>query len=94
MAYFKFSGSDLYASSHKVATIDGNKIYDEHHHQVATIKGNEIYDEHNHKVATVKGTDIYDEHYSKIATMNDVKKSIDGAIGGTSIVGLWWFFVK
>jgi len=26
--------------------------------------------------------------------MNDVKRSIDGATGGTSIVGLWLFFVR
>jgi hypothetical protein len=53
-----------------------------------------ILDEHLHKVATVIGTDIYDEHKRRIATMNDVKRSIDGATGGTSIVALWLFFVR
>jgi hypothetical protein len=95
MASFKFKGSDLYTSSHhKIASINGTGIYDEHLHKVATIKGSDIYDEHLHKVATVIGTDIYDEHKRRIATMNDVKRSIDGATGGTSIVGLWLFFVR
>ena len=79
MANYKFDGSYLYTSSN---------------HKIASIKGTVIYDEHNHKVATVKGNDIYDEHNRRFATMNDVKRSIDGAMGGTLIVGLWLFFVR
>jgi len=79
MASFKFKGSDLYTLSN---------------HKIASIKGTGIYDEHNPKVETVKGADIYNESNIKFATMNDVKRSIDGSIGGTSIVGLWLFFVR
>ncbi len=95
MTKYKLKGNDLYNScSHRIATIKGANIYDEHIHRVATIKGNDIYNEHGHKVATLKGSDICDEHGHKIASLNDVRKAIDGAIGGATIVGLWFFFVR
>ncbi len=95
MTKYKLKGNDLYNSySHRIATIKGANIYDEHHHRVATINGSNIYDEHHRRVATINGSNIYDEHSHKIASLNDVRKAIDGAIGGASIAGLWLFFVR
>jgi len=95
MASFKFAGSDLFTSAnHKIASIKGPGVFDERNHKVATINGGKIFNDHNHQVATVKGSDIYDEHNRKIATMSDVKRDIDGAMGGASIVALWLFFVR
>jgi len=95
MADFKMTASDLFTSSnHKVATVRGSDIYDERNHKVATVRGNDIYDERNHKVATVRGSDVYDERNSKIASIGDVKKAIDGAMGGVTVVALWLFFVR
>ncbi|MFH1373834.1 MAG: hypothetical protein ABII79_08575 [bacterium] len=79
MASYKMRGSDL---------------YDARNHKVATIRGDDIYDERNHKVATVRSGDVYDDRNHKIASVGDVKKTIDGAMGGTSVVGLWLFFVR
>ena len=79
MTNYKLRGNDLYTSSG---------------HHIASLKGSYIYDEHGHKVATLRGTDVYDEHGHKIATINDIKKEIDGAMGGISIVAFWLFFVR
>jgi hypothetical protein len=95
MTDFKMKGSELFDShNHKVATLRGNDVLDEHSHKVATIRGSDILDEHNHKFASVKGSDILDEHNHKFASVNDVKKVIDGAMGGVSVVALWLFFVR
>jgi hypothetical protein len=95
MAGFKMRGTELLdGHSHKIATVRGNDILDEHSHKVATVRANDILDEHNHKVATVRGDDILDEHNHKISTLRDVKKTIDGAMGGVTVVALWLFFVR
>jgi len=72
----------------------GNDLYDNHSHKVASVRGNDIYNEHSHKIATVKGSDIYDDHSHKIATMNDIRRSIEGGIGGASLTALWLCFVR
>jgi hypothetical protein len=59
-----------------------------------TMKGSDLFDSHNHKVAAIRGSDVYDDHNKKIWTMNDVKKGIDGAMGGVSVVALWLFFAR
>ena len=92
---FKLKGNDLYDNhSHKVEILKDNSIYDDHSHKVCTINGNDIYNDHSHKIVTIRGTDIYDEHGHKIATISDIKKQIDGAIGGTSLAALWFCFIR
>ncbi len=94
MASFKFSGNDLFMGSNKIASIRGTGIYNKQSNKVATVKGNEIFNASSTKVATVNGTDIYNKAGNKFATMSDVKRDIDGAMGGASIVALWLFFVR
>jgi hypothetical protein len=72
----------------------GTELLDGHSHKIATVRGNDILDEHSHKVATVRANDILDEHNHKISTLRDVKKTIDGAMGGVTVVALWLFFVR
>ena len=95
MADYKMISSDLFDSrNHKIATVRGNDIFDERNHKVASIRGNDIYDERNYKVATVRGSDVYDERNSKSSSLSDVKRTIDGAMGGVTVVALWLFFVR
>ncbi len=95
MGAYKMSGNDLFDSrNHKIATIRADGIYDERNHKVASIRGIDVYDERNKKVATLKGNDIYDGGNKKIGNLTDVKKMIDGALGGVSIAALWLFFCR
>ncbi|MCP9474548.1 MAG: hypothetical protein NNA19_04780 [Nitrospira sp.] len=57
------------------------------------IDGKYSRDSRGSKVAEFDGTDIRDSRGSKIATIDEVKKAVDG-IGGASLVGMWFFFVR
>jgi len=95
MANFKMKGNALFdKSGHKLATVKGTYIYDHVNRKVAAIKGECIYDAKNRKVATVKGSNIYDEHNRRIAAVEDVRKAIEGAMGGATVVALWLFFIR
>ncbi len=95
MAEYKLKGSDLYDSkSNKLATIKGNDIYDNRSNKVGVVRGMEIYDSRQNKLAFVKGSDIYDARHNKIGTLDSVKKTIEGATGGTSLAAFWLFFVR
>jgi len=53
-----------------------------------------IYDDHSHKIASVKGPDVYDDHSHKIGSVDKIRKEIDGAMGGVSVVALWLLFCR
>ncbi|MCB9222000.1 MAG: hypothetical protein H6615_09290 [Ignavibacteria bacterium] len=58
------------------------------------MRGSDLFDNRNSKIGTLRGNDIYDSRNSKISTLNNVKKEIDGAIGGVSLVAFWIIFVR
>jgi len=45
-------------------------------------------------IKSLKGSDIYDAHSHKIGNISDIKKQIDGALGGTTLAALWLCFVR
>ena len=58
------------------------------------MRGNDLYDSHSNKIASIRGSDVYDSHSNKIGNLSDVKKAIDGAMGGISVAALWISFVR
>jgi rRNA processing protein Gar1 len=95
MADFKMSGDTLYdRSNRKIGFVRGNDIFDSSNRKVASVKGSDIFDSASRKVGSLRGIDIYDAQNRKIGTISDVKKEIDGAMGGASVVALWLSFIR
>ena len=82
MANYNMRGDELYDK------INPNK-------KVAYVRGDDIYDFKNgFKVAYVRGTDIYDKNGHKIESLDNVRRQIDGAMGGVTVAALWLFFIR
>lgn len=94
-AAYKLTNDQLTDShNHKLGYIRGQDYYTGVNHKVGYFKGNDIFDSGHRKVAYVKGDDVFDSTHKKIARLSDLKREIDGANGGTSVAGFWWFFVR
>ena len=95
MANFKMKGSDLYDSAgRKVATVRANDILDRMGRKVGSVRGDDIRDKTGNKVGRVQGSSVYDGRNIRIASLSDVRKTIDGAMGGVTVAALWLFFIR
>ena len=51
-------------------------------------------DANNRTIAKLYGQDVLDSNNSKITTVSDIKREIDGSLGGRTVVAFWLAFIK
>jgi sporulation protein YlmC with PRC-barrel domain len=94
VADYKFDGMRLVnRNGQKIAAFDGKYICDSRGSRVGVIDGKYLKDSSGTRLAEFDGSYIQDSSGNRIGTLDDVKKAIDG-IGGLSLIGMWFFFVR
>lgn len=74
--------------------LQGDVLRDAGGHLLLKIDGDDIRDASGKKIASVTGDDVRDSSGRKIATLADIRKSIDGALGGVSLVAIWLAWLR
>lgn len=95
MMNYKMIGNDLYDyRSQKIAVVKGADIYDTHSRKVGCVKDNDVFNDRYQKLVSLRGMDIFDEHNSRIGSLHEIKRQVEGMVGNTVLLALWYFFIK
>jgi hypothetical protein len=81
-------------SGRTIARIYNNELRDSGNRTIVRIYSNELRDASNRTLAKVVGEEVRDSSNRIMAKLPDIRKKIDGAMGGTSIAAFWIAFLK
>ena len=69
-------------------------ILDANNRTILKIYNDEFMDANNRTIAKLYGQDVLDSNNRKISTVSDIKREIDGSLGGRTVVAFWLAFIK
>lgn len=95
MAWFTLSGNELLDSEgRKVATVSGAEILDDKGIKVASMTAKEVLGPDGGLLASWHGNDVRDSSGKTIEKMYSIQGPIRGGRRGTTLVALWYLFVR
>ena len=77
-----------------VGKISGQLIRDSSGKTIAKIDKDQIKDASGHTIGKLSGECLKDSSGHTLIKMNDIRKSIEGGTGGTTLAAIWLLFVR
>ena len=76
-----------------IGKISGQFIKDSTGRTIAKVDGDRIKDNTGHTIGHLTGDYLKDSSGHTLIKMGDIRKSIDGIAGGTTLAAIWLLFV-
>lgn len=94
MVRIKISGDYIKEGGRTIGKVSGKYIKDSSGRTLAKIDKDYIKNSSGRTIGKISGSYLKDSSGRTLSSMNDIRKSIDGAIGGTTLAAIWLLFVK
>ncbi len=94
MKNIKLVGNDIKEGGKNIGRLFGQDIKDSNGRTIARINRDDIKDGSGRIIGRLYGSDLKDSGGRTIAKMDDIRKAIDGGIGGTTLAAIWLLFVR
>ena len=94
MKNIKLVGDNIKEGGRNVGRLSGQYIKDSNGRTIARIDGDNIKDGSGRTIGRLNGSYLKDSGGRTLVKMDDIRKSIDGGIGGTTLAAIWLLFVR